>query len=488
VVVPATDVVPGDVLLLAPGDRVAADLRLFSANGLEVDEAALTGESLPVSKAPTGDTDASRVVLEGSDVIVGTGSGVVIAVGGETRLGAIRSALALDEAPPSPLSARLSRLLGQVLPVIAAGGAIVAASGILRGQPVLAQVALGASIAVAAVPEGLPILAKVGEAAVARRLAGRHALVHRLSAVEALGRVDVACTDKTGTLTEGRLALSCVAGVDQETRLPGILLPDLRDVLLTAALAGPHPDAPDATADHTDVAVAQAAEEAGLGDDLRVERSAQSPFDSARSFHAAVVRGRLCIEGAAEALVPRCTHVRRDGAERPLDEAGQAQLLARARNLAERGLRVLMVAEGAPDSAVGDPRGLIALGFLGISDPIRPAVPTAVRRCYDAGVRVIMLTGDHPATAFAIARDLGIAQNCDDLATGRDLPNGDPQARICTFECTFCADCAEEAFGGVCPNCGGDLLVRPTRPTALLHRFPASTQRVRKDHRRQQVA
>jgi len=419
VVLPATDVVPGDVLLLAPGDRAVADVRLFSANGLEVDEAALTGESLPVSKAPAGETDASRVVLEGSDIIVGTGSGVVVAVGDATRLGAIRAALALDEASPSPLSARLSRLLGQVLPVIAAGGAIVAASGMLRGQPVLAQLALGASIAVAAVPEGLPILAKVGEAAVARRLAGRHALVHRLSAVEALGRVDVACTDKTGTLTEGRLALTCVAGVDQETRLPGALPADLRSVLLTAALAGPHPDAPDAAADRTDVAVAQAAEDAGLGDDLRAERTAQSPFDSARSFHAAIVHERLCVEGAAEALVPRCTRVRRDGADHPLDEAGQARLLVRAQNLAERGLRVLMVAEGGSDTPVDDPRGLVALGFLGISDPLRPGVPAAVRRCTAAGVRVIMLTGDHPATARAIAREAGLPG--DDVLTGTEL-------------------------------------------------------------------
>jgi calcium-translocating P-type ATPase len=421
VALPATDVVPGDVLLLAPGDRLAADVRLFSANGLEVDEAALTGESLPVSKAPAGDTDASRVVLEGSDVIVGTGRGVVVAVGGETRLGAIRAALALDAAPPSPLSGRLSRLLGQVLPVIVAGGAIVTTSGVLRGQPVLAQLALGASIAIAAVPEGLPILAKVGEAAVARRLAGRNALVHRLSAVEALGRVDVACTDKTGTLTEGRLALSRVAGVDQETSLPGILPPDLRYVLLTAALAGPHPDAPDAAADRTDVAVAQAAEDAGLGDDLRAERSAQSPFDSARSFHAGVVAGRLCVEGAAEVLVPRCTRVRHDGAEGPLDEASRQSLLARGRNLAERGLRVLMVAEGASDTPVDDPCGLTALGFLGISDPIRPAVPAAVRRCYDAGVRVIMLTGDHPATARAIAREAGLAGDGYDVLTGVEL-------------------------------------------------------------------
>lgn len=419
--VAANDVVPGDVLLLAPGDRVAADVRLFSTNGLEVDEAALTGESLPLAKGPSGGADASRVVLEGSDVVVGTARGVVVAVGPDTRLGSIAAALNLDEAPSSPLATRLSRMLRQLLPLIATGGAIVTAAGVLRGDPLLGQLALGASVAIAAVPEGLPILAKVGEAAVARRLTNRHALVHRLSAVEALGRVDVACTDKTGTLTEGHLALRCVADIDREVFLPGTLPRELRHLLLTAALAGPHPDAPDAASDRTDVAVAQAAADADLGSELRVAREAQSPFDSARSFHAAVVRGRLCVEGAAEALVRRCNRLRRAGDDQPLDEAGQEELLARAKQLAERGLRVLMVAEGRPATSVDDPHELIALGFLGISDPIRPAVPAAVRRCQEAGVRVIMLTGDHPATARTIASEAGLLGHEHAVLTGSEI-------------------------------------------------------------------
>ncbi len=425
--IPADEVVPGDVLLLAPGDRIAADARLLSAHGLEVDEAALTGESLPASKAPDGETDAERIVVEGSDVVVGTGRAVVVAVGRDTRMGATAAALAGDDGRPSPLTTRLNLMLRRVLPLVAAGGAIVFASGLLRGRALLPQLAIGASIAVAAVPEGLPLLAKIGEAAVARRLAGRNALVRHLSAVEALGRVDVACADKTGTLTEGRLALRLVSDASaRETGLSNDLPPDPRRVLLTAALAGPHPDASDAFRDPTDVVVSDAARDMGFGDELQAERESELPFDSARGFHANVVGGRLCAEGAAESLAPRCNRVRRDGEVHTLDEAGRHELLGEARRLAERGLRVLMVAEGSADAKLDDPQGLVALGFLGITDPLRPAVPEAVRRCHDAGVRVVMLTGDHPSTARAIAREAGLPDD-DRVLTGSEIAGLDDE-------------------------------------------------------------
>ena len=449
VTVPATDVVPGDILELASGDTVAADARLIAARNLEVDEAALTGESLPVRKEPDGGGDARHVVLEGSDVTVGTGRAVVVAVGRGTRLGATAAALALDETEQSPLGRRLGRMLGQVLPLAAAGGAIVVASGLLRGRPLLPQLAVGASIAIAAVPEGLPLLAGVGQAAVAGRLAVRGALVRRLGSVEALGRVDVACTDKTGTLTEGRLALTDVADLDHDARLgvgpnvegdagPGASATEphaagLRRVLLAAGLASPHPDAADASAHPTDVAVVAGAERASLGDALRAERTAVAPFDPARAFHATVAAGRLSAKGATEALLPRCARVRRDGADRALDEAGRQALRERAEELAGRGLRVLMVAEGDAQTPVNDPHGLVALGFVGISDPLRPDVPAAVRRCQEAGIRVLMLTGDSPATARAIAGQAGLLDGGGDVLTGADIAdlyNGELDARL----------------------------------------------------------
>jgi len=435
VTLPATDIVPGDILLLATGDRVAADARIVSAQGLEVDEAALTGESLPVPKAPTGGTDASRVILEGSDVTVGAGRAAVIAVGRDTRMGATAAALDVDETNQSPLSVRLSTMLRQLLPLAATGGALVVGAGVLRGESFLSQLAIGGSIAVAAVPEGLPLLAGVGEAAVARRLVGRNALVRRLAAVEALGRVDIACTDKTGTLTEGRLALRLVADSATEAELPMPLSPTLRAVLLAAALASPHPDADDAGSHPTDIAVIRGAQGVGLDGDLRAEREREAPFDPARSFHATVAQGRLSIKGAAETLVPRCDRMRRGGADEPLDAAGRDTLLRRADQLAARGLRVLMVAEGAPEGDASNPEALIALGFVGIADPLRPSVRDAVRRCHAAGIRVVMLTGDSPATARAIAREAGLldGHGAGDVLTGDEiaaLENGDLDRRL----------------------------------------------------------
>jgi len=339
VTVPASDVVPGDVLVLHAGDRVAADARLLEARNLEVDEASLTGESLPVSKTPDGGIDVSRIVLEGSDVTVGTGRAVVVAVGQGTRMGATAAALAIEETTQSPLGARLGRMFRQVLPLIGIGGAVVVGSNLLRGQALLPSLVVGASIAIAAVPEGLPLLAGVGQAAVASRLAGRKALVRRLGAVEALGRVDVACTDKTGTLTEGRLALTLVADPHADAPPSREDMPvDLRAVLRVAGLAvcrrervfseesalggrfevkiratdailpshstinevgrllsdrllaSPRPDAPDADAHPTDMAVVRGAVDAGLDGDLRVERTAEAPFDPVRAFHATIVR------------------------------------------------------------------------------------------------------------------------------------------------------------------------------------------------------
>jgi calcium-translocating P-type ATPase len=434
VTVPAREVVPGDVLLLAAGDRVAADARLLSSQGLEVDEAALTGESLPVPKAADGATDASRVVLEGSDVTVGLGRAVVVAVGQQTQMGATAAAaLALEGAQQSPLDVRLGQLLRQVLPLSVVGGAIVALAGLLRSQALLPQLALGTSMVVAAVPEGLPLLARFGELAVGRRLADRQALVHHLGSVEALGRVDVACADKTGTMTAGHLALNVVADRSRESSELEDLPANLLQVVLTAALASPRPNGPQVAAHPTDVAVIRGAEEAGLGQMLQLERVAEAAFDPVQAFHAVIVDRRLVIKGAPEAILPRCRAARSEGRIEPLDGASREAWQARARQLAERGLRVLMVAEGPAETAVEDPQGLVALGFLGISDPLRVTVPAAVRRCQEAGVRVIMLTGDHPATARTIAREAGLLDGEQGLLTGAELvalDNGELDRRL----------------------------------------------------------
>lgn len=423
----ASELVTGDVIALGSGDRVPADARLIASEALEVDEASLTGESLPVSKAAIDSSEAGRVILEGSDVTVGTATAVVFAVGDQTRMGATTAALASIEPAHGALDRRLSQLLRQSVPVIAGGAALIAVSGVVWRRPIAAQLALAASIATAVVPEGLPLLAGVSEAAVARRLAGRNALVRRLSAVEALGRVDIACTDKTGTLTAGRLELTAVEPFRAERGARSPTAAELDEILLTAALASPHPDAPDAGSHPTDLAVIAGAEKAGLAQDIRVPRTAEVPFEPARSFHASLVGGHLLVKGAVEALVERCGSVRRDGHPVALGETDRQQMLEQAERLAARGLRVLMVAEGPDSVSAEDPRDLVALGLVGISDPLRDGVPAAVARCQQAGVRVIVLTGDHPATARAVAEQAGLAISPRNLLTGAEISGLDDE-------------------------------------------------------------
>jgi magnesium-transporting ATPase (P-type) len=293
-------------------------------------------------------------------VTTGTGRAIVVAVGTGTRLGALASVLAEDVERSDPLHDRLAQILWRSVPLIAGGGAIVTLAGVLRRQPLLPQLVLGATVAIAAVPEGLPLLASVAETGVARRLASRRALVTRPAAVEALGRVDVACTDKTGTLTEGRLVVSDVATADGTPEPPGSFSEPARDVLLSAALASPHPDAADAGSHPTDVAVIGAAQDAGLGTLVARPREAESRFDPVRSFHASVCGGALHVKGAAEIVVPRCNRVRTADGEEPLTESSRRALLDRAGALAAAGRRLLMVAQGSCGHSAEDPRDLTA--------------------------------------------------------------------------------------------------------------------------------
>lgn len=432
----ARDIVVGDILELAAGDRVAADARVIASNGLEVDESALTGESLPVRKMVIGGTNLDHIVLEGSDVTSGSGQAVVFAVGCQTRMGSTIAVLASEDKEPNPLATRLSRLLKVILPLSFASGGLVMLVGLLRRQPIGTVVTVGASLALTGVPEGLPLLARVSEAGVARRLADRQAVVRRLSSVEALGRVDVACTDKTGTLTEGRLTVSVVTDAEQEVWLPTRQFPErLRRVLLAAAFACPHPDVPGASAHPTDMAVIRAAYDVEAGEMLRTTKhDAELSFDPVRSFHVTQIGERLYLKGSPEALLARCTAVMQHGEQVPLDEQRRQTLYKCSIGLADRGLRVLMVAEGPVEFPLDQPRNLIALGFIGISDPLREGVPESVRRCHEAGVRVIMITGDHPVTARAIGRQAGLLDHGHQaILTGSELValhNGDLDERL----------------------------------------------------------
>ncbi|MFJ8633604.1 HAD-IC family P-type ATPase [Streptomyces sp. NPDC093568] len=421
--------VRGDVVELRAGDSVPADCRVVRAHGLEVDESSLTGESLPVTKsaAPTSArtvADRTSMLYEGTTVAAGHAIAVVVATGTATEAGSASEAGPEGGPPESGVERRLKALGRWFLPLSVGAGVVLFAVDMVRGRPLGAALGSAVSLCVAAVPEGLPFVATVAELAAARRLSTRDTLVRGASTIEALGRTDVLCFDKTGTLTEGRISLQQVSD-GRERGAPDRLTPALRRVVATAALAGPPGTAADLT-HPTDRAIAAGAEllgaaparAAGLGTDTW-ERLAELPFEPGRGFHA--VRGRsdgearIVVKGAPEVVLARCDRMRRGENAEPFDEGLRARTEAEVDRLARRGLRVLAVAErvlpgGASpeDTELDDEEvdGLCLLGLLGLADPVRATAAESVDRLSRAGVRIVMLTGDHPSTAAAIAREL----------------------------------------------------------------------------------
>jgi cation-transporting P-type ATPase I len=424
-VIDADLLVPGDLVVLEPGDVVPADCRILTCHALEVDESSLTGESLPVAKtsdpmaidAPVA--ERLSMLYAGTTLAAGSAVGVVAAVGRRTE--AYRGLLLSRSGPPETgVEARLESITTMVTPVSVLAGLGVLGSGLLRRQPLADMVGAGVSLAVAAVPEGLPLLATAAQQAAARRLSHRGVIVRNARAIEALGRVDVVCADKTGTLTLGRIRVAVVGdGLVEE--VPEFATGPRRTVLETALLATP-PAEPGVRLPHpTDRALVYAAEAAGI--DLesvgRSARETEIPFEPRRGYHATVVNGgvrRLAVKGAPEVVIDRCTaHLGEDGAAEAFTPALRHRVEAEVDRLAGRGLRVLVVAGRALDS--GEPvddssvRALVFHGLLGLQDPVRPTAAEAVDLLRRAGVRVIMITGDHPTTATGIGEELGIGSN-----------------------------------------------------------------------------
>ncbi|MFG2090546.1 HAD-IC family P-type ATPase [Spirillospora sp. NPDC048824] len=421
----------GDVIHLRPEDVVPADARLLWAESLEVDEATLTGESVPVGKsiepAPGADpADRYCMVYEGTTVVAGGAVALVVATAEATETGRA-AALAGAADASSSMQAHLAELTHQALPATLLGGASVTALGMLRGLPLHRALESGIAVAVAAVPEGLPLVATLSQLAAARRLSRLGVLVRSTRALEALGRVDTLCFDKTGTLTEGRLRLVRAAGPARPLPLTGA---GGRRILRVAARACPPPHGR-RVAHATDRAVLESAGD--LPPDTRWTLDEELPFEATRGFSASLGRdgGRpvIAVKGAPEVVLARCAriHVPGDAADRdePLTAARRRAAAAIVRRLAGQGLRVLAVAE-APDPGrvhgeiAGHVEGLTLLGFVGIADTPRPTAEDAVRRLCAAGVRTTMITGDHPATAGAVAAELGIP-DADRVLTGTEL-------------------------------------------------------------------
>ncbi|RUL85716.1 cation-translocating P-type ATPase [Tautonia sociabilis] len=456
--VPAEEVVPGDVVWVESGNRVPADLRLLSAHGLEIDESFLTGESLAVQKDPASvcepDTpmaDRRNLAFAGSIVIRGRGRGVAVATGSGTAVGQLASDVLGVEAGKPPLLERMERFSTAVAYAVLASVVVVGTIGVLvQGHRLYEMFMFSVALAVSAIPEGLPAALTVALSVATTRMSRRGVIVRRLAAVEGLGSCSLIASDKTGTLTcneltvrevrlpDGRVVTATGEGFVPEGKIlidgrpPG---PEDLERLQNLALAAVLCNEGDLhqrdgewswRGDPTDLALLAFARKLGLGRERWLDRYPQEneiPFESEHRFSATYHRFddglRVFAKGAPERILAMCSVESDPEAAHSLRET--------ALEMAERGYRVLALAEGiapadlGPEQTPPEPSGLRLLGFVGMIDPLRPGVREAVDACHQAGIAVSMITGDHPVTALAIARELGFASSPDQVMTGREL-------------------------------------------------------------------
>lgn len=453
--IPAEELVPGDIILLTAGDRIPADARLVREANVRTEEAALTGESLPAEKvtgaiagpeAPVG--DRRNMVYGGTSVSHGRGAAVVTATGMNTEFGKIAAMLQKVESEDTPLQQNLDRI-GKTLAKAALGIVIViSAIGWFRGQPLAEIFLFGIALAVAVVPEALPAVVTISLAIGVQRMARRHALIRRLPAVETLGCTSVICTDKTGTLTKDEMTVRkiWVAGKTFEVSGAGYApvgsfthgneevkpRDGLAELLRAGVLSSDarliqEDDSFDIAGDPTEGALVVAAAKAGLyrGDlEKAAPRVGEIPFTSEAkrmtTLHSTHERHMAYAKGAPEMILPLCSRIWGENEEEPLTEAKKQCVLRAAEAMAGNALRVLAIARKGGTDLAGASSGMKFLGLAGMIDPPRPEVRSAIRECREAGIRVIMITGDHPATANAIAKELGILSG-KRIASGPEL-------------------------------------------------------------------
>ena len=471
--VESTELVRGDIVLLASGTRVPADLRLIRATALEVDESLLTGESRPVRKgvAPVDEgalaADQSSMAFMGSAVASGRGRGTVVATAADTVLGSIAESIRAEKRPKTPLQQRMHRFANVIGVAVLASTVVAFVLGVALGEPVQDMSLTAVALAVAVVPEGLPVAFTVAMALGVRRMAQRNAIIRALPAVETLGSTDAIGSDKTGTLTANRMTVLRAwtadgwvafrrdgedvlgddlpdAGEVLAERPDGALARALRSAVLSneADLVLQGDEVVEHRGDPTEATLLEVARVVGF--DLEwlrdeVTELADVPFESDRRYSYVVLDEDgpvLRLKGAPERVIELCTTIRDGDEVRNLDAE---EVLGAAEAMAERGLRVLATAERRlehldasdvdPD-APPPPEELTLTSLVGMQDPPRPGVKDSIDRCRHAGIRVIMITGDHVATASAIARDLGIAAGDAVALTGMDLEDmGDDDLR-----------------------------------------------------------
>ncbi len=448
----AVDLVPGDILVLEGGDILPADLRLASTSNLLIDESALTGESVAVEKsaAPVKSdapiAERASIAFKGTAAARGSATGIVIGTGMDTELGRISRLVFEAEPERSPLERQLDRLGGQLIWVTLLITAVIAGVGIASGRDVFLMVEAAIALAVAAIPEGLPIVATMALARGMWRMAKRNALVERLSAVETLGATTIICADKTGTLTENRMRLKRLV-VDainvefsqdlEELRADGaeISINDnrmIREALTAGALcnnAALEAGEDASSGDPLEVALLHAADAAGLNrDDLLTDKPKlrEFAFDSdvkmMATAHKSDAAVTYYVKGAPEAVLAHSSFVYRSSGPEHLSAEGREQWIEKTNELASQGLRVLAFARKSAASADVPPyENLEFLGLGGLHDPPRRDVKPAIAACKRAGIRVVMITGDHAVTAKNIAISIGLAEQDIHVVEGKTL-------------------------------------------------------------------
>lgn len=481
--VQARDLVPGDILVIETGDRIPADGRLLESHALEMEEAALTGESIPVKKQAdwlaSGDVplgDRKNMVFMGTAVTRGRGLAVVVNTGMDTEMGRIAGMIQEVEESETPLQQRLGQLGRWLVAACLGICAVVVATGVLRGEALYKMFLAGVSLAVAAIPEGLPAIVTVALAVGVQRMIRRNAVVRKLQAVETLGCATVICSDKTGTLTKNEMMVRAIWTGDvlfdvegdgyrpqghfkRDGRIVNAPAePDLSQTLLSSLLCSnaklmrgkppalslkrlirtgswKAPSEWQISGDPTEGALVVAAAKAGYDQDQAQrewERVLEIPFESDRRRMTVATRDRkgalaLHLKGAPDSVLNLCDRYMAGGQIVPLTAAKKDEIARINEELAGKALRVLGVAFRPIDKLAAEPdpdsleRGMIFLGLLGMIDPPRPEVRRAVELAQSAGVRTVMITGDHPATAQAIAREMGILRKGDYTMTGATL-------------------------------------------------------------------
>lgn len=450
---PAGQLVPGDIVILDGGDIVTADMRLIEAAKLQADESTLTGESLPVGKqteplaVDARVMDRNNFVFKGTAITRGSGKAVVVGIGSATELGRISMLVTEAEAQQTPLEKRLDALGTRLAWAVLCIGFFISIISILVGRDTSLSIEVGIALAVAAVPEGLPIVATIALARGMWRMAQRNALVARLSAVETLGATSVILSDKTGTLTENRMTVTTlrltdnievdVEGSGQATRggfreqgrsLERASAELLDELLTTAVLCSnatlremPGGDIA-SVGDPTEVALLVAANRRGIQRDKILRRSPEIreiAFDPdtkrMATLHSADAGILVAVKGAPETVIPLCTKAQTGQVQELLADHDQQGWLEHARNLADKGLRTLAIAKKLAAGADEDPYAdLVLLGVVGLEDPARAGVKDAIARCRGAGVSVVMVTGDHAATARNIGVELDMVESTAD--------------------------------------------------------------------------